>query len=108
MLICVLSVSQPVNPPIKQPIKQAPDAEVLVVTTAGAQKTWPPAHPKPMARPMLVLPTLLPMLPTVVLQGRGSAGRSDGVSACFAFEHAVLSVGAMHLCYRLSGCKLAF
>jgi len=71
LLICVFSRSQPLSPLIKQPIKQAPDAEVLVVTTAGAQKTWPPAHPKPMARPMLVLPTLLPMLPTVVLQGRG-------------------------------------
>ena len=35
-LICVLSLSQPLNPLIKQPIKQAPDAEVLVVTTAGA------------------------------------------------------------------------
>ena len=70
MLICVLSVSQPVNPPIKQPIKQAPDAEVLVVTTTGAPENLATGAPKPTARPMLVLLTLLLMLLMVLQRAR--------------------------------------
>ena len=78
MLICVLSLSQPLNPPIKQPIKQAPDAEVLVVTTTGAPENLATSASKPMARPMLVLLTLLPMLPMVLQRARLIGGAERG------------------------------
>ena len=57
-----LSLSQPLPQPTHQPIKQAPDAEVLVVTTTRAPENLATGAPKPMARPILVLLTLLPMV----------------------------------------------